>query len=75
LNFAAAQIGFACQQGWLGSIDVDLDTRDRRNSTEARSRDTSGGAAMCVLRDARTPICAAPEEQQERHSKKAYQDT
>jgi hypothetical protein len=27
-----------------------------------------------MLRDARAPIRAAPKEQQERHSKKAYQD-
>jgi hypothetical protein len=30
---------------------------------------------MLVLWDARVPIRAAPKEQQERHSKKAYQDT
>jgi hypothetical protein len=74
LNSAVAQIRFACQQRWLGSIDVGLYARGRRNSAEARSRDTSGGAAMAMLRDARAPIRAAPKEQQERHSKKAYQD-
>ena len=41
---------------------------------EARRRDTSGGAAMSMLRDVRASIRAAPKEQQERHSKKACQD-
>jgi len=74
LSWAVAQIRFGCHQLRRGRIDAGLSTRGRRRNAEARSRDTSGGVAIPVLRDARAPILAAPKEQQERHRKEAYQD-